>query len=97
VIRVRFLSPASGEVADATQTYLAESPELASRFCDELERAVAMIAENPHIGRPARRDLRKVTLRRFPYDVVYRLMANEVVITVLAHHSRDPDYWIDRL
>jgi toxin ParE1/3/4 len=97
VTRVRFLSPASREVADITQTYLAESPEVASRFHDDLDRALALIAVNPQIGRPARHDLRRVTLRRFPYDVVYRLTPNEAVITALAHHSRDPDYWIDRL
>ncbi|HEU4558756.1 MAG TPA: type II toxin-antitoxin system RelE/ParE family toxin [Longimicrobium sp.] len=95
--RVRFLSPASREVADATQTYLAESQEAANRFHDELERTVALIIANPHIGRPIKGDLRKVTLRRFPYYVLYRLVANEIVISVLAHHSRDPEYWADRL
>jgi toxin ParE1/3/4 len=97
VILVRFLSPAHGEVADAAQTYLAESREVAGRFFDELERVLDLVAANPYIGRPSRLDSRRVTLRRFPYDVVYRLIKSEAVIYALAHHSRNPEYWADRV
>lgn len=97
MIFVRFLSPALGEVADAAEKYLAESNEVAGRFFDEMERAEALVSANPHIGRPAEHNTRRVTLRRFPYDIVYRLIGNEAVIFALAHHSRDPGYWADRL
>lgn len=97
MISVRFLSPAHGEVADAAQTYLAESREVTSRFFDEVERVVDLIAANPNIGRPSNFDSRRVTLRRFPYDVVYRLVGIEAVIYAVAHHRRNPDYWVDRL
>jgi toxin ParE1/3/4 len=97
MISVRFLSPALEEVADAAGTYLAQSPELSRRFYEELDRVVDLIAMNPHLGRLTKGDTRKVTLRRFPYDVVYKLVAGEGVIYAVAHQSRNPDYWMDRL
>jgi hypothetical protein len=36
-------------------------------------------------------------LRDVPYSLVFAVEADEIVIFAVAHHSRDPDYWIHRM
>jgi toxin ParE1/3/4 len=41
--------------------------------------------------------VRKRILKRFPYHLVYQVQNQELLILAIAHHKRDPFYWIDRL
>lgn len=36
---------------------------------------------------------RRLLVGRFPYQVVYRLRATEIVIVAVAHLKRRPGYW----
>jgi toxin ParE1/3/4 len=97
VTPLRLISPVLDEIAEVTQRYLEESPAAARGFFDAVEHAEELIAENPHIGRPAERGTRRFPLPRFPYDVVYLIKPDETVILAVAHHRRHPEYWVDRL
>ncbi len=35
-------------------------------------------------------------MRRFPFQVIYRLLGEDVIMNAVAHTSRAPDYWSDR-
>jgi toxin ParE1/3/4 len=41
-------------------------------------------------------DIRKVSLRGFPYSVVYREVDSVVQVLAVAHHRREPGYWARR-
>lgn len=43
------------------------------------------------------RRVRRFILSGYPYDLVYSVQAEEIVILAIAHHSRQPGYWLDRL
>lgn len=43
------------------------------------------------------RDLRKYTLRQFPFSIVYQDFSSEILILALAHGWRQPGYWKDRV
>jgi hypothetical protein len=34
---------------------------------------------------------------RVPYSLFFKVNTDEVVILAVAHHSRRPGYWIDRM
>jgi mRNA-degrading endonuclease RelE of RelBE toxin-antitoxin system len=36
-------------------------------------------------------------LHSFPYDVVYQIHTDEIVIVAVVHHRRDDSFWIERL
>jgi len=36
-----------------------------------------------------------LVLRRFPFGVVYRVLAGEIQVVAVAHHRRKPGYWAD--
>ena len=41
--------------------------------------------------------VRKRNLKRFPYHLVYIVRNQEFLVIAIAHHKRDPVYWIERL
>jgi hypothetical protein len=43
------------------------------------------------------RRLRATLLSRFPYAIVYKTSENEIHVVAIAHLSRRPAYWADRV
>jgi plasmid stabilization system protein ParE len=42
-------------------------------------------------------NVRAKSLKRFPYSVLYSVENNEIVVLAIAHQSRKPGCWRDRL
>jgi toxin ParE1/3/4 len=93
----RFVSAANEEIVAAFEFYEKESEEAAYRFLTEVEMGVELLNEFPRIGGPHIHGSRKFTLDRFSYAVIYLDNPDGVVIIAVAHQSRQPDYWQDRL
>jgi plasmid stabilization system protein ParE len=79
-MHVRVISPAQDEIA--------ESPSAAVRFFGEFDRLKALVGSNPNIGRLADNGLRRFPFRHLPFDLVYEVRPDEVVVTMVAHHRR---------
>jgi plasmid stabilization system protein ParE len=97
VTSVSFLSPALAEIADAAAYYQSHAPEAAEGFFESLDAGVDLLANHPYAGRPTRFEARRLTLRKYPYDLVYRIYDEGVLVTAVAHHRRKPWYWADRM
>lgn len=69
---------------------------LADRFFEELDALVVQIARDPRKFHPASRGLRRATLSRFPYHLLFREVATGVRILVLRHHKRHPRFGLTR-
>ena len=97
--RLRFHPAASAEVIAAAEWYELAHEGLGLDFSAEVEAAVARIALSPSRWPVNRVDARTrhVGLRRFPYSVVYRLLADAVIIVAVVHDRREPGYWSSRL
>ena len=93
--RYRYL-PAAREDNEAAAFYEASVPGLGDAFLDDVERAIDDIRENPRIGAPIGRALRRTILRRFPFTIVYAERDDEIVIVAIAHDRRRPGYWRGR-
>ena len=95
---LRNLPAASEEFAAAVQWYEEERPGLGADFFDAIAATTARIQDHPEIGVPISSDerTRRAFVSRFPYQVVYRLMGDEIVIVAIAHLKRRPGYWKDR-
>jgi plasmid stabilization system protein ParE len=89
-MHIRVISPVQDEIAAIAMRYHAESPSAAVRFFDEFDRLKALIRSNPKIGRSTDNGLRRFPFRHFPFDLVYEVRPDEVVITMVAHHRRNP-------
>jgi plasmid stabilization system protein ParE len=58
---------------------------------------VTFLVERPRAGRLISKTIRKFRLRRFRYNVIYAIDADEIVIVTVAHHRRHPGYWRGRI
>ena len=45
------------------------------------------------MGSHLERGVRKLRVNRFPYNLVYRILSDEVLVLAIAHHRRRPSYW----
>jgi toxin ParE1/3/4 len=60
-------------------------------------RAIERASGAPHRFKIVRHpNLRKVSLRGFPFSVIYREVDSMVQVLAVAHHRRSPDYWTRR-
>ena len=100
--RVRVLEAAAQEALEAAAWYEHERPGLGEEFVASVEVALDLLAADivPLVAMPGRagaRGARRLVLRRFPFDIVVTVGPGELVVVAVAHHSRRPGYWRDRL
>ncbi|MFW5920536.1 MAG: type II toxin-antitoxin system RelE/ParE family toxin [Polyangiales bacterium] len=98
---VRYELEAAEEFAGAVGWYEDEVPGLGTALLEEVEgvleglrRGTSVSLRVAEVNDPA---VRRVSLSRFPYSVVYIEHGEEVRIVAIAHHKRRPGYWTDRL
>ena len=60
-------------------------------------RSVELIQQYPDSGRPMARGFRRVLTNRFPYAVIYVERDTDLFVIAVAHTSRRPGYWKERL
>ena len=92
-----FLDQALEEAEDAARWYAERSLTAAALFSEEIDAAVRAIEQAPVAWPGCDHGTRRFLLRRFPYNVVYRVEPGHVVIIAIAHAHRRPGYWTDRL
>ena len=97
-LSVRTDSLASLELTEAVRWYESKRPGLGGDFLDEVARTIDRLALNPEAGNPISADqkTRRLFVSRFPYQIVYRIRTNEIVVVALAHLKRRPGYWKHR-
>ena len=93
---VEFQPEALLDYRTSVQWYLERSSTAASRFADEVEGAIAAIAENPQRWPIDSNGARRFVLPHFPFAVVYREFKSSIQIVAIAHGRRRPDYWNER-
>jgi plasmid stabilization system protein ParE len=93
----RFVPAARREFLAEIIYYNQEHDGLGSRFTAAVEEAAARVLAYPRAGSPGAAGTRRVFLQGFPFSVVYREVADGIVIFAVAHQSRRPDYWESRV
>jgi plasmid stabilization system protein ParE len=93
---VRFHSAARREFLEAADDYEQKASRLGADFISEVERILSLIKEYPDIGTPWRHETRRLPLRRFPFNRVYRHTADGILIVAVVHRRRK-EYWSGRI
>ena len=89
-MRYAFHPEARLEYREAAAFYEARRPGLGAAFTREIESAVEQILAAPDRWRYVEQDVR-------PYGILYTVEGDFVLIIALAHASRKPGYWRERL
>lgn len=100
--RVRYHAAAGEEAERAAEWYTNEAPRLGLDFERDLAIAVDLLRHEPtpavpYPGAPSEYGVKRLILKRFPYDLVFVERDHGIIIVALAHHARRPGYWRGRL
>jgi toxin ParE1/3/4 len=99
--KVRIHAEASREAVEAAVWYEQQRPGLGTDFGAAVEAALDLIEEGivplPPVPSSARvRGVKRLGLKRFPFDVVVVERGEQVLVIAFAHHARRPGYWRER-
>lgn len=89
-------SAAEFDYTESLKWYAERSIEAAEDFDAEFDRAITQIAGDPECFPICDSRHRYFLLRRFPFRIIYRIVASEVLVIAVAHGSRSPNYWFSR-
>ena len=84
---------AQADLLAAQHWYEQQRAGLGEAFAEEM---FVRIGEMPELYAVALRGVRRGKLRRFPYVVYYRVLADRVEVIAVLHGSRNPQAWQDR-
>jgi hypothetical protein len=101
-LRVRVLSPAIDEIADAALWFDGKRAGLGREFWRLIDETLVQVEQNPL--RFAKSEfstdeieIRFAIIRRFSYVIHFAVDADEVQIVSVAHAGRKPGYWLRRI
>jgi plasmid stabilization system protein ParE len=97
MIGYRFLDPAEKEMIEASLFYQAASNGLGDDFLDDVQRVIDNLCEHPYLGVAVAPNLRRILLHRFPFSLIYSVQVDVILVVAVAHYSRRPGYWQDRV
>ena len=95
--RIVLRPEAEADLLQARDWYEQEVPELAEAFADSFEAMITRIETMPELYVVTLENIRRGKLRRFPYLVYYRVLADRIEVMAVLHGSRDPRVWKERV
>ena len=95
--RPRLTEAAAADYVEAVNWYEAERKGAGIRFTLYVESALDRIEARPEAFPVAWSDFRRILLKVFPYTMIYRVEAGQVVVHAVFHTSQDPSRLRGRL
>lgn len=96
-MKSRFHEAADAELIEAVMYYDRKAFGLGDRLVAEVKAATRYIEQYPDIAPVIEDGVRAKVLVRFPYTLMYVVEEHELFIVAVAHQSKRPAYWADRL
>jgi toxin ParE1/3/4 len=84
---------ATAEMIEAARFYERRRHGVGFRFIQRVDDLCQRIGESPAAGSPLGRKDRKRAVPGFPYNVVYRIEEERVLVLAIMHQRRKPGYW----
>lgn len=99
--RIRILAQAAEEAIEAAAWYEQEHAGLGTEFARAIEAAFDLLEADivpvtKLSDQAGAEGIKRLVLRRFPYDIVVRETPEEIIVVAIAHQSRRPGYWRSR-
>ena len=99
--RIRFSKEAAEEFKHAVNWYETECRGLGTKLYNSVDSALQLLKENspplvPIYGNAGVKGAKRLLLNRFPFSLIVLPRSNEIIILAVAHHHRQPNYWINR-
>ena len=94
---VKYHPLAESELVGSAAFYERRREFLGDGFLELVDETLTKIRSNPEMGKPGRFQTRSLKVRRFPFRIIFLIQPERIWVVAVAHLSRRPDYWINRL
>ena len=88
---------AQNDIDEIFSWYEGKHISLSYRFIDELTDHFGIILQNPYQSQDLAQGVRKLSLKKFPYKIIYKIYGSDVVVIAIIHHKRRPGLWRKRI
>lgn len=92
-----FHPEAESEYLSQVAYYEEQRPGLGALFVSQFETAMNYICSNPYSHKQIGEGIHLVSMKIFPFNILYRVAEETVQILAMAHKRRRPGYWLSRL
>ena len=96
-MKVAFHPLAEREYMEAFHFYLSRQVRVATRFDRAVSKIVDSLQTRTDIGWPHLGETRQERVPGFPYGVIFVSRDDFTLVVAVAHSSRKPGYWTDRI
>ena len=88
---------AAAEHLDSVAFYESRAPGLGVDYLTAFETVMRRVTETPLLSPiEVSPDIRIAFMQRFPFNILFRVEKNEILVLAIAHQSRRPRYWLAR-
>ncbi len=84
------------DLRNARDWYDRQRPGLGDAFAVAVEKFLARIEALPELYAVTIHDVRQGKVKKFPYVVYYRVLADRIEVIAVLHGGRNPQAWQDR-
>jgi len=96
-MRFYFHPDAEAEFDKAVAYYEEQQQGLGLELAREVYSTIARTMKFPDASPVLSKSSRRCLVSRFPYGVIYQVKGDALRVIAVAHLSRKPDYWVDRV
>lgn len=96
-MKILFLELAEQELYDSQEYYEEQQTNLGNKFKSEVYNSLKRIQKFPSMFVKVKKDIRKCIINKFPFNILYSIEDDYILVIAIAHHHRNPDYWTDRI
>jgi plasmid stabilization system protein ParE len=92
-VKLKFHGEATAELEEALDWYAVRSPDAERAFAAAIDPSLASLIAAPQRFAEVTPGFRAVRVEKFPYQLIYRVLGETVVVVAVAHLKRRPGYW----
>lgn len=96
-MNINYLKLAKLEFHASITYYEQQEKGLGKRFQNDIQASINRIKNFPNSYQKVSNQIRRCTLHRFPYNILYLFEEDTILIVAIAHQHRVPEYWIERV
>ena len=96
MLPIEYLPGARRDFDESFDWYAKREIQVAMRFANAINSALVEVATNPARFASVDGAHHESALKKFPFRIVFRLVANRVLVVAVAHAKRRPGYWMGR-
>ena len=96
-MKIEFLPEAKVELDDAVEYYELQVKGLGVTFKSIARATIKRVATFPTAWTEIKPSIRRCIMHKFPYNVLYSIEKDCILVIAVAHHHRNPNYWTNRV